>query len=389
MGLYPSSEVRRALKVQEVILRAIGREITWIQAAEIIGVRPRTMRRWRARYEEHGYDGLFDRRRQRPSPKRVPMETVEKVLRLYREVYSDFNVSHFVDKLHEEHEIDLSYSWVKKALQEAGLVARKRKRGRHYKQRPRRPLPGMLLHVDGSQHEWLSGQGHQHLITIIDDATSKVYYAQLVDQESRATVMTALKETVEKQGIFCSLYADRASHIVYTEKAGERSSSKHRTQIGRALQQLGIELIAANSPQARGRCERLFGTWQGRLPQELRLHNINSVTEANRFLREYWIGFHNRKFAVEPAQEGTAFVSADGADLNKIFSRQEHRVVQNDNTVHYQRRILQIEKQRFRYSMARCKVLVCEHLDGLISLYYGPHLLGVYDQKGQLLSEAA
>jgi transposase InsO family protein len=317
------------------------------------------------------------------------METVEKVLRLYREVYSDFNVSHFVDKLHEEHEIDLSYSWVKKALQEAGLVARKRKRGRHFKQRSRRPLPGMLLHVDGSQHEWLPEKGHQHLIVIFDDATSEVYYAQLVDQESTATVMTALKETVENQGIFCALYADRASHIVYTEKAGERPSSKHRTQIGRALEQLGIELIAANSPQARGRCERLFGTWQGRLPQELRLHNIDSVTEANRFLREYWIDFHNRRFAVEPSQEGTAFVSADGADLRKIFSRQEHRVVQNDNTVHYQRRILQIEKQRFRYSMARCKVLVCEHLDGLISLYYGPHLLGVYDQGGELLEEAA
>jgi transposase len=377
--------MERAMKIQEVILRAISKQITWIQAAEIIGVRPRTMRRWRYRYEQHGYDGLFDRRLKRPSPKRVPLKTVEKVLCLYREQYFDFNVAAFVEKLQEVHEVQLSYSWVKTALQEAGLVAKKSKRGAHRKRRPRRPLVGMLLHVDGSKHAWLGTAARQDLIVVFDDATSEVYYAQLVREESTATVMAALKEVVERKGVFCALYADRASHLVYTPQAGGPPDPNHRTQIGRALEQLGVELIPANSPQARGRCERLFGTWQGRLPQELRLREITTLAEANRFLRKEWIDFHNRKFAVKASQEGTAFVPTCGADLEKIFSRQEHRVVGNDNTVRYQRKLLQIERQEFRYSMARCRVLVCEHLDGKLSVYYGPHLVGRYNAKGQLL----
>jgi transposase len=379
--------MERVMKIQEVILRAISKQITWIQAAEIIGVRPRTMRRWRYRYEQHGYDGLFDRRLKRPSPKRVPLETVEKVLCLYREQYFDFNVAAYVEKLHEVHEIELSYSWVKTALQKAGLVAKKSKRGSHRKRRPRRPLVGMLLHVDGSKHAWLAGRGLQDLIVLFDDATSEVYYAQLVREESTATVMAGLKEVVQMKGVFCALYADRASHLVYTPKAGGPPQANHRTQIGRALEQLGIELIPANSPQARGRCERLFGTWQGRLPQELRLRGITSLEQANHFLREEFIDFHNRRFSVESEQEGSAFVPAYGADLEKIFSRQEHRVVGNDNIVHYQRKLLQIERQKFRYSMARCRVLVCEHLDGKLSVYYGPHLVGRYDAEGRLLAE--
>jgi transposase len=375
------------MKIQEVILRAISKQITWIQAAEIIGVRPRTMRRWRYRYEQHGYDGLFDRRLKRPSPKRVPLQTVEKVLCLYREQYFDFNVAAFVEKLQEVHEIQLSYSWVKTALQKAGLVAKKSKRGPHRKRRPRRALVGMLLHVDGSKHAWLPGRALQDLIVLFDDATSEVYYAQLVREESTATVMAALKEVVETKGVFCALYGDRASHLVYTPKAGGPPEPNHRTQIGRALEQLGIELIPANSPQARGRCERLFGTWQGRLPQELRLRGIQTLAEANRFLREEWIDFHNRRFAVQASQEGTAFVPAYGANLKKIFSRQEHRVVGNDNTVRYERKVLQIERQEFRYSMARCRVLVCEHLDGKLSVYYGPHLVGRYDAEGQPLAQ--
>lgn len=375
------------MQIQEVILRAISQQITWIQAADIIGVSPRSMRRWRQRYEEFGYDGLFDRRLKRPSPKRVPLKTVEQVLVLYRQQYFDFNVAAFVDKLHEVHDIQLSYSWVKTALQKAGLVARQKKRGPHRKRRPRRPLVGMLLHVDGSRHAWLSAKGQQDLILVFDDATSEVYYAQLVAEESTATVMAGLKEVVEEHGVFCALYADRASHVVYTPKAGGPPPPHHRTQIGRALEQLGIELIAAHSPQARGRCERLFGTWQGRLPQELRLRGIDSIAEANRFLRDEWIEFHNRRFAVEAQQEGTAFLPTFEADLEKVFSRQEHRVVGNDNTVSYHTKRLQIERQAFRYSMARCRVLVCEHLDSTLSLYYGPHLVGRYDADGEPLSQ--
>src|SRR2546422_7789057 len=251
MSLYPTRALERAMKIQEVILRAASGKILWMQAAEILGISPRSMQRWKRRYEEHGYDGLFDRRRQRPSPKRVPMATVEKVLRLYREQYFDFNVKHFAEKLAEEHDIELSYSWIKTALQTAGLVARPRKRGRHRKQRPRRPLPGMMLHVDGSRHAWLGpGRGQQDLIVIFDDANSEAYYAQLVPEESTLTVMAGLKTVVQQQGVFCSLYVDRGSHFVTTPVAGGALDREQQTQIGRALEQLGIQLIAAYSPQA-------------------------------------------------------------------------------------------------------------------------------------------
>ncbi len=390
MGLYPARAMERALKIQEVILRAVSGKILWSQAAEIIGISDRSMRRWHQRYEEYGYDGLYDRRLKRPSPKKVPLKTVEKVLRLYREQYFDFNVRHFVEKLHNEHEVNLSYTWVKTALQTAGLVAKSRKRGQHRKKRPRRPLPGMMLHVDGSTHGWLGGVQRHDLVAILDDATSEVYYAQLVDQESTATVMAGLKEVVEKKGVFCSLYSDRGSHFFYTPVAGGPPDRTRKTQIARALGQLGIEAIPANSPQARGRCERFFGTWQGRLPQELRLRKITTLEAANEFLCNEWIPWHNKTLAVAAQQLGTAFVpyASSRSELNKIFSHQEERDVGNDNTVKIGNLCLQIEKQDFRFSMARCRVLICRHLDHTISIFYGPHLLGRYDADGKPLKPA-
>jgi len=271
MFSYPQAAVERAMKVQEVILRAMAKRITWWQAAEIIGISDRQMRRWRERYQEFGYDGLFDRRQGQPSPKRVPVALVEQVLGLYRDRYFDLNVRHFHEKLQHEHQIELSYSWVKLALQGAGLVRRGRKRGEHRQRRPRRPLPGMLLHIDGSRHRWFQDEHWYDLIVILDDATNEIYYAQLVEEESTATVMAALRAVVKRQGLFCALYSDRGSHFWLTAKAGERVDPHRLTQVGRALRELGIRMIPAYSPQARGRNERNFGTWQGRLPQELRL----------------------------------------------------------------------------------------------------------------------
>lgn len=374
------------MKVQDVILRAISGKILWIQAAEILGISPRTMNCWKRRYEEYGYDGLLDRRHKRPSPRQVPLSTVREILRLYQERYSDFNVRHFVEKLSEEHGIGLSYTWVKNALQGAGLVARHRKRGAHRKRRERRPLSGMLIHIDGSTHAWLGAdQGGQDLVSVMDDATSELYYAQLVEQESTLTVMAGLKETVQTKGVFCSLYSDRASHFVFTPKAGGRPEKGHLTQVGRALSQLGIELIPAYSPQARGRCERSYGTLQGRLPQELRLRGITTLENANRFLREVFLPEHNRRFAVEPAQKGTAFVPYRGGQLEKIFSLQYERMVGNDNVVTLGPLALQIPPQAFRFSLARCRVLICRHLDQTLSVFYGPHLLGRYTPDGELL----
>lgn len=361
------------MKVQEVILKAVAGSLKWWEAAEIIGVTDRTMRRWRERYEEQGYDGLFDHRKRRPSPKRVPLKTVEKVLGLYREKYFDFNVRHFHEKLMEEHGVQLSYTWVKVALQTAGLIPKQRRRGTHRRRRPRRPLPGMLLHIDASKHAWFQDERHYDLITILDDATSEIYYSQLVAEEGTRTLMPAVREVIEKQGVFCALYSDRAGHFFVTPKAGGKVDLNQPTQLGRALQELGIKMIPAYSPQARGRMERNYRTWQGRLPQELRVRKLTTVEQANRFLREEYQAEFNRRFAVSAAGKGSAFVRTRRKDLGWVFSIQHERTVNGDNTIALDNRILQISKTRWRNTLAGCKVTTYEHLDGTVLVRFGPH----------------
>jgi|ERR1022692_932266 transposase len=385
MFCYPKAAVERAMKVQEVILRAMAKKITWWQAAEIIGISDRQMRRWRERYEEFGYDGLFDRRQGKPSPKRVPVALVEQVLGLYRDRYFDLNVRHFHEKLQSEHGIELSYTWVKLAVQGAGLVTRGRKRGVHRKRRPRRPLPGMLLHIDGSHHRWFQDERWYDLIVILDDATSEIYYAQLVEEESTVTVLAALRAVIERKGLFCALYSDRGSHFWLTPKVGGKVDRNRLTQVGRALAELGIQMIPAYSPQARGRSERNFGTWQGRLPQELRLHGIGNLEEANRFLREHYIAEFNRHFQVRAAERGTAFLPKRSQNLDLIFSLQFERAVNRDNTVSFQHLSLQIEAVRWRATLAGCTVRVHQHLDGTLTITHGPQRLGRYSADGQLL----
>jgi transposase len=386
MDCYPKAAMERAMKVQDVMLQAMAKKITWWQAAEILGISDRHMRRWRERYVEEGYDGLFDRRRGKPSRRRVPMATVEKVFTLYREKYFDLNVQHFHEKLQAEHGIELSYPWVKQALQGAGLVARGRKRGVHRKRRERRPLPGMLRHIDGSRHPWFQDERWYDLIVILDDATSEIYYAQLVDEESTMTVRAGLQEVIERKGVFCALYSDRGSHFWLTPKVGGKVDYHRRTQLGRALHELGVQMIPAYSPQARGRSERSFGTWQGRLPQELRLRSLGTLEAANRFLREHYMAAFNRRFQVAAAQRGNAFVPCRSRDLERIFSLQFERTVNRDNTVSFQNLSLQIERVRGRATLAGCQVVVHQHWDGTLSLTYGPHCLGRYTAQGAALA---
>ena len=383
MHRHSEAAWERTVKVQDVILRAVAKQITWWQAAEILGISDRSMRRWKGRYEEYGYDGLFDRRKGKPSPKRVPLQQVEEVLRLYQDRYADLNVRHFHEKLGEEHGIGLGYTWVKLALQGAGLVKKGHKRGVHRKRRPRRPLPGMLLHLDGSKHRWFQDDRWYDLIEVLDDATSETYYAQLVEEESTRTVMAALKDGIERKGRFCALYNDRASHFFETPQAGGPVDRQRLTQVGQALKELGIQMIPAYSPQARGRGERRLGTWQGRLPQELRLAGITGVEEANRFLRERYIAEINRKFSVAAAEKGHAFVPVGGADLDRIFSVQTERVVAKDNTVRLDNRVWQIERTPWRGTLAGCRVTVCEHLDGRVTIVHGPHVVARYTAEGQ------
>jgi transposase len=371
------------MKLQDVILKAIAKKITWMDAAEIAGVTDRTMRRIKQRYEQYGYTGLFDQRRGHRSIHRVPMETAEKVLALYQEQYFDLNVRHFVEKLRDEHSLELSYTWVYQALVGAGLVRKRRKRGPHRRRRERRPLPGMLLHIDGSKHRWFNDDRWYDLIVMLDDATSEIYYAQLVEEESTRTVMAALREVIETRGLFCALYSDRGSHFWVTAKAGEKVDKQHLTQVGRALRELGVQMIPAYSPQARGRSERNFGTWQGRLPQELRLAGIGTVEGANRFLRERYIDEFNQKFRVPAAQKGTAFRRCSRTDLDWVFTVQTERMVSQDNTVAIRDRCWQLEKSRFRHTLAGCTVTIHEHLDGRISIRYGPHVVARFEATGQ------
>jgi transposase len=373
------------MKLQDVILKAMAKKISWLDAAEIIGVCDRTMRRMRESYQQFGYTGLMDRRSGKQSLQRVPMDKAEEVLRLYREVYFDLNMRHFHEKLRDEHRIELSYTWVQRALQGAGLVAKRHKRGPHRRRRPRRPLPGMLLHIDGSKHQWLNDDRWHDLIVILDDATSEIYYAQLVEEESTRTVMAGLREVIENKGLFCALYSDRGSHFFVTMKAGEKVDKHRLTQVGRAMKELGVQTIAAYSPQARGRSERSFGTWQGRLPQELRLAGITTVEGANAFLRERYIGEFNDKFTVAAEEKGTAFRRTSRSDLNWIFTVQTERVVAKDNTVAMGSRLWQIDKARFRNTLAGSTVTIHEHLDETVSIRFGPHVVGRFNNREEKL----
>ena len=379
---YPQPALERAMKVQEIILRAVSGQINWIQAAEILGISCRQMRRWKIRYELYGYDGLYDRRRKIPSPKRVPLDKAEKVLRLYREKYFDFNISHFYDKLRKCHKINLSYNWVRLALEGAGLIQKRNRRDKHRKRRPRKPLIGMMLHMDGSPHDWFGNDTEYDIITISDDANNKLYDIELVKEENSLSCMSMLKNVVEKKGIFCSLYSDRARHFFLTKKAGEDVSKDSPTQIARALQELGIQAIPAYSPQARGRSERLNRTLQGRIPQELRLRKIKTLREANKYLKNEYIREHNKRFSRRPEQKGSAFIKVPKTvDLNKVFCFKYERTVNNDNTISFKNRLLQIGPSELRVSFAKCKVMVYEHIDGPISIGYGPHMIAYYLPK--------
>jgi len=386
MRSYPEAAVEKAMRRYEIILRAYAKEISWIEAAAILGMTCRHLRRVREAYEKWGYDGLLDGRAGKTSPRAIPIEMVEQVLTLYREKYFDFNVKHYHEKLEEEHSIQVSYTWVKGLLQGAGLVAKDSVRKKHRRRRERKPFRGMMLHIDGSQHLWFGEEKKHDLIVILDDATSEIYHASLVEAESTSTVMTAIRQVVEKEGVFCSLYSDRASHFWLTPKAGEPVDRQTLTQVGRALRELSIRMIPAYTPQARGRSERSFRTWQGRLPQELRIRDITTLEAANRFLKSYVLEF-NRKFAVEAAEpDSSAFVPSTRQDLDRVFSIQTERTVGRDNTVRYNNLILQIERQTWRSSMEGCRVTVYQHLDKTISIGFGPQTVGRYASDGQPLN---
>jgi hypothetical protein len=388
---YPQAAVERAMKVQEVIVRALAGKLTWLQAADILGRSPRSIRRLRWKLERFGYDGLFDRRRQVPSPKRAPLAEVQRMLALYRDRYQGFNVRHFHQLARRQHGVRFCYAFVKKALQAAGLVSKHPARGRHRRRREPRPCFGELLHLDGSRHRWLALVPDQWLtlIVVVDDATKRLLYAELREGgESVAAIMTALRAILERYGLPIALYTDRAHWAVHTPTSGSAPDRRHPTQVGRALARLGIEHILGYSPQARGRSERVNRTLQDRLVNELRVTGITTVAAANRYLRERFLPAFNTEFARPPADPTTVFVPLGRVDLDQILCIEEHRVVGRDNVVTAGPCPLQLAKQRGRRTCAGLRVLVRRHLNGHHSVWYGSRCLGRFNPHGQPLRAA-
>src|ERR1700716_3374748 len=309
MGTASIHEGERRMRVSSLLDRTEAKELTQAAASELLGINVRTFQRWAERFEAEGDDGLVDLRMGRRSPRRAPEEELERMLGLFRDKYADFTVKHFHEQLQKRHGYVLGYTVTKLALHAAGLVRKAPKRSAHRKKRPRRPLPGMLLPQDGSRHAWIEGLPAMDLIVTLDDATSEIYSMLLVEEEGTASTFQTLGEVIGEHGLFCALYTDRGSHYFYTPKAGEKASKTQQTQVGRALSQLGIEHIAAYSPQARGRSERMFGTLQGRLPKDLRLARVRTVGAGQAGVEGPYYAEHNAAFAIKAEQHGTAFVA--------------------------------------------------------------------------------
>ena len=385
MQVYSPTAKERAMKMRDVLLEALAGKMTWIQAAEVLGLSPRTMRRWRDKFDERGLDGLYDGRRQSPSDRALPVKELQKWLRLYRERYAGYNVRHFCSIARRKHGLTWSYTLMRRVLQGAGLVRKRRPRGKHRIRREPRPCCGEMLHIDGSRHRWLALRPaeYSHLIVVIDDATKQILYAQLESCESTHTVMRALTAVLTRHGIPAALYSDRASWAAHTPRKGEPVDKNVLTQVGRALKRLGIEHILAYSPQARGRSERANRTLQDRLVNELRSARIATFERANRYLDEEFIPNYNAEFARPATDPDTAFVPLAGTDLDPILCHEEERTVGRDNTLTLDGVRLQIAKQPGRLTCAGLRVTVRRHLDGAHTLWSGTRALGRFDPQGR------
>jgi hypothetical protein len=377
---YPEAAWERAMTVPEVMLKALGGEIHWYRAADILGWSPRTLRRWRERDEAHGYVGLIDKRRHSPSVRRSAAPAVERLRRLYRERYRGFNVRHVHQIAQREHAVTVSYSFLKYTLQAAGLVKKHRARGRHRRRRTPRASFGELLHIAGSVHAWLALRPTERcvLIAVLDDATKRVLYAQLWAGETTVAIMTALREVITTHGLPMAVDTDRAHWAFHTPRAKGPIQRRLPTQVGRALERLGIEHIPAYSPQARGRSERLNRTFQDRLVNELRVARVTTVSAANAYLRDRFVPDFNATFRCASADPATAFVALGRVDLDQILCHQEERIVMQDNTVAFEGRIFQITRQPGRRSCAGLKVIIRRHLTGEYSIWAAARRLGRY-----------
>lgn len=358
-----------------------ARRLTQEEAARLLGVCERTFRRYLDRYEDEGLEGLIDRRLEQVSHRRAPVDEVMALTERYRSRHSGWNVKHFYAWYRREGG-GRSYSWVKNTLQGAGLVTKAVKRGAHRQRRERAPWPGMMLHQDGSTHEWIAGQ-QWDLIVTMDDATNEHYSMFFVPEEGTASSFQGVREVIVSRGLFSSLYTDRGSHYWHTPEAGGKVDKVNLTQFGRAMKHLGIEMIPAYSPEARGRSERAFATHQGRLPRELAAAGITTLEGANRYLEEVYRPAFNAEFQQPAREEGSAFVPWIGGSLDDILCEQYERTVGHDNGVRFEGITLQIPPDRHRCHYVKVKVRVHCYPNGSLAVFHGPRKLADYDAEGK------
>jgi hypothetical protein len=351
------------------------------EAARLLGMCDRSFRRYLSRYEADGDEGLVDHRLEQASNRSAPVDEVLALTTLYQERHIGWNVRHF----HSWYRRDggtRSYSWVKTHLQKSGLVAKVKQKGAHRKKRERMPLPGMMIHQDGSRHEWVAGQ-QWDLIVTMDDATNKHYSMFFVEEEGTASSFQGVADVIKANGLFCTFYSDRGSHYWTTPEVGGKVDRDHPTQFGRAMKQLGIEMIAAYSPEARGRSERAFATHQDRLPKELVLAGVTDMESANRYLAKTYQRRFNVEFTVPSREQGSAFVQWIGSGLNDILCEQTERTVGNDNCVRFANMSLQIPADQHRCNYVKSRVRVHRYPDDTLAIFHGPRKLAAYSAEGK------
>lgn len=378
-------EVRK-MRFQEVYGTWQERRLTQEEAAEILGICSRTFRRYINRYEEEGLEGLKDKRLTQASHRRAPVDEVFALTERYKSRYMGWNVRHFYS-WYKRDGGRRSYTWVKNTLQSKGLSPKGRKKGAHRKRREPSALPGMMLHQDGSRHPWVEGKQWDLIITM-DDASNEHYSMFFVEEEGTMSSFQGTKEVIEEKGLFSSLYTDRASHYWNTPEAGGKVDKSNPTQFGRAMRQLGIEMLPAYSPEARGRSERAFATHQGRLPHELSFHGITTIEQANRYLKEVYMPAYNGEFAHPAREQGTAFIQWSGLNLDDILCEQYERTVSADNCLSFEGKTLQIPRDEYRCNYIRVKVRVHRYADGQLAVFHGPRKLAEYDKDGNCKSKA-
>lgn len=372
------------MRFEEAYAGWSGGRLTQEEAAQILGVCERSFRRYVARFEAEGMEGLSDRRLEQASNRLAPVDEVLAMTEQYRTRHAGWNVRHF-HSWYQREGGTRSYSWVKKRLQEGLLVAKAERRGVHRKRRAASPLPGMMVHQDGSTHLWVAA-ALWDLIVTMDDATNEHYAMAFVDEEGTASSLQGVQEVVESHGLFSSFYSDRGSHYWTTPEAGGKVDKDHPTQFGRAMKQLGIEMIAAYSPEARGRSERAFATHQGRLPQELALAGITTMVAANRYLAEVYRPAFNAEFMHPAREEGSAFVPWIGANLADILCEQFERTVGNDNCVRFEGLSLQLPAAQHRCHFVKAKVRVHLYANGNLAVFHGPRRLADYTRDGTFIT---